>query len=161
MFRKIFHSPIGTIDMQATNEGITLLGFVENAEEVFDTSNSILEQACIQLTEYFNGQRIQFEVPLAQSGTAFQKDIWQLLSQIPFGTTTSYHALAQTYGDVKAIRAIASANGKNNIAILVPCHRVIGSNGELTGFAWGLERKRWLLEHEARLSGKTLQARMF
>lgn len=105
-----------------------------------------------QLIQYFNGERRIFELPLNQAGTAFQQDVWNILTQIPFGKTISYLDLARTTGDTKATRAVANANGKNNIAIIVPCHRVIGSTGELTGYAGGLWRKKWLLELEAKVA---------
>jgi methylated-DNA-[protein]-cysteine S-methyltransferase len=104
----------------------------------------------MQLDEYFSGKRKTFNLPLAQPGTPFQQKVWELLYMIPFGKTISYHQLAMQYGDLKAIRAVASANGKNNLAIIIPCHRVIGSNRSLTGYAGGLWRKKWLLEHEAK-----------
>src|SRR5690606_16785912 len=97
-----------------------------------------------------------FDLPLKQPGTEFQQKTWTLLCRIPFGKTISYHQLSQHYGDVKAIRALASANGKNNIAIIVPCHRVIGANGSLTGYAGGLWRKNWLLEHEMKCKQSSL-----
>jgi methylated-DNA-[protein]-cysteine S-methyltransferase len=105
-----------------------------------------------QLIQYFAGQRRVFELPLAQEGTAFQQQVWNLLMGIPFGKTISYIQLAIQAGDPKSTRAVASANGRNNIAIIVPCHRVIGAKGELTGYAGGLPRKRWLLEHERKVA---------
>ncbi len=108
---------------------------------------------CIeQLIQYFNGQRRQFELPLNQPGTPFQQSVWNELQQIPFGKTISYLDLAKRIGDPRATRAVASANGKNHIAIIVPCHRVIGSNRELVGYAGGLWRKKWLLEMEAKVA---------
>ena len=108
---------------------------------------------CIeQLIQYFNGQRRIFELPLNQSGTDFQQGVWSTLTQIPFGKTISYLELARKTGDTKATRAVANANGKNKIAIIIPCHRVIGSNKELIGYAGGLWRKKWLLEHEAKIA---------
>lgn len=105
-----------------------------------------------QLIQYFNGERRQFELPVHQPGTPFQQEVWSLLTQIPFGKTISYAELARRTGDTKATRAVAHANGKNQIAIIVPCHRVIGSNGDLVGYAGGLARKRWLLDHEAKVA---------
>lgn len=105
-----------------------------------------------QLIQYFNGQRRIFELPIHQEGTKFQQDVWNELTTIPFGKTISYLELARRTGDTKASRAVANANGKNKIAIIVPCHRVIGSNHELIGYAGGLWRKKWLLEHEAKIA---------
>ena len=108
---------------------------------------------CIeQLIQYFNGERRIFELPINQSGTAFQQGTWSLLVTIPYAKTISYLQLAIKTGDSKATRAVANANGKNNVAIIVPCHRVIGSNQELTGYAGGLWRKKWLLEHEMKVA---------
>ncbi len=104
------------------------------------------------MIQYFNGELRQFELPLHQPGTPFQQDVWNLLATIPYGKTISYMDLAKKTGDTKATRAVANANGKNNIAIIIPCHRVIGSNKELTGYAGGLWRKKWLLEHEAKIA---------
>ncbi|MBT8188182.1 MAG: methylated-DNA--[protein]-cysteine S-methyltransferase [Croceitalea sp.] len=109
----------------------------------------VLEDAVYQLKEYFNGERQVFDLQLNPSGTDFQKKVWQGLMEIPYGKTMSYLGLSKKLGDAKAIRAVAAANGKNPLWIVIPCHRVIGSNGELTGYAGGLHRKSWLLEHES------------
>jgi methylated-DNA-[protein]-cysteine S-methyltransferase len=113
-----------------------------------------LRDAIVQLREYFAGARRHFELPLAAKGTAFQLRVWQALREIPFGVTWSYGQLAAHVGDRNASRAVGSANGRNPLAIVVPCHRVIGSKGELTGFGGGMRNKRWLLDHEAKLAGK-------
>ncbi len=112
----------------------------------------LLIQCVEQLIQYFHGERRKFDLPIHQPGTKFQQDVWHELLSIPFGKTISYQELAIRTGDNKATRAVANANGKNNIAIVVPCHRVIGANRELVGYAGGLWRKKWLLEHEARLA---------
>ena len=122
----------------------------ENEEQDGQADHPLLQITSQQLDEYFSGSRKSFDLPLQQSGTSFQQKVWELLLQIPFGKTISYNELSKQYGDLKAIRAVASANGKNNLAIIVPCHRVIGSNQSLTGYAGGLWRKKWLLEHEAK-----------
>jgi methylated-DNA-[protein]-cysteine S-methyltransferase len=155
-----FHSPIGAIRLHATDTALYALRF-DDVTAGDEQANPVLEAAVSQLSNYFAGTLTQFNLPILQPGTRFQQKVWQLLTEIPFGDTTSYQALSQTYGDVKAIRAIAAANAKNRLAIVVPCHRVVGSNGALTGFAWGLERKHWLLEHEAKISGKRKQMRLF
>ncbi|HKA59288.1 MAG TPA: methylated-DNA--[protein]-cysteine S-methyltransferase, partial [Gemmatimonadales bacterium] len=113
--------------------------------------SAILDKACDQLTEYFAGKRTTFDVSLGASGTEFEHRVWDLLSAIPYGSTTSYGALAKLLGDPSQARAVGAANGKNPIPIIVPCHRVIGFNGDLTGFGGGIERKRWLLKHEGAL----------
>jgi methylated-DNA-[protein]-cysteine S-methyltransferase len=110
--------------------------------------DDILAQTRTQLEEYFDGRRRVFEVPLAPNGTDFQRSVWTALMQIPFGTTISYGELARRLGKEAAIRAVGAANGRNPIPVIVPCHRVIGSDGSLTGFGGGLPRKKWLLQHE-------------
>jgi methylated-DNA-[protein]-cysteine S-methyltransferase len=109
-------------------------------------------QAVEQLIEYFHGNRRFFELPVSQEGTPFQQKVWAELMSIPFGKTISYLELSRRLGDPKVIRAAAAANGKNNVAIIVPCHRVIGSNNQLVGYAGGLPRKKWLLQHENKIA---------
>ena len=115
----------------------------------------------VQINEYLNGTRKEFDLPLHLIGTDFQKRVWNGLLQIPYGETRSYKGQSVFLGDVKAIRAVGTANGQNGIAIIVPCHRVIGDNGSLVGYGGGLDKKKWLLEHEAKHSGKTLQIGLF
>jgi methylated-DNA-[protein]-cysteine S-methyltransferase len=117
---------------------------------------SVLFKTVEQLGEYFAGDRTVFDLPLAPTGTPFQLEAWEALRRIPFGETRSYSGQAAIIGKPTAVRAIGAANGRNPISIVVPCHRVIGANGSLTGFAGGLEAKRWLLDHERRVSGITL-----
>ena len=114
-------------------------------------TRGLLDRVEAQLIEYFAGKRTTFDLPLEPSGTDFQLSVWELLRGIPYGVTTSYGELARRLGDPKATRAVGAANGANPIPIIVPCHRVVGSKGELTGFGGGIERKRWLLEHEGAL----------
>ncbi|WP_136468166.1 methylated-DNA--[protein]-cysteine S-methyltransferase [Flagellimonas onchidii] len=116
----------------------------------------VLVEAVSQFQEYFEGKRQYFDLKLNPSGTDFQKNVWKLLQEIPYGKTVSYLELSKKLGDPKAIRAVASANGKNPLWIVVPCHRVIGSNGDLVGYAGGLHRKKWLLEHESPVKQTTL-----
>jgi len=111
-------------------------------------AGALLARVREQLTEYFEGTRTSFDLPLDAAGSAFERRVWELLCTIPYGATTSYGALARQLGDLRATRAVGAANGKNPIPIIVPCHRVVGARGELTGFGGGLDRKRWLLEHE-------------
>ena len=110
--------------------------------------SAVLTRAAAQLDEYFAGERRDFDLPLAPSGTAFQVEVWRALARIPFGATCSYGDLARAVGRPAASRAVGAANGKNPIAIILPCHRVIGASGELTGYGGGLPMKRWLLDHE-------------
>lgn len=121
----------------------------ESNEKVSDVIPEVLEDCVLQLNEYFQGTREQFSLKLNPQGTPFQERVWKALLTIPYGKTTSYLELSKHLGDAKAIRAVANANGKNPLWIIVPCHRVIGSDGSLTGYAGGLYRKKWLLEHES------------
>jgi methylated-DNA-[protein]-cysteine S-methyltransferase len=154
-------SPLGVLKLQCTEDHITSVLFTENETSPENHAHKLLELCSRQLDEYFNGTRKIFDLPLNQTGTEFQKKVWDLLCRIPYGKTISYHDQAKQYGDLKAIRAIASANGRNNLAIIVPCHRVIGSNQSLTGYAGGLWRKKWLLEHEARYGLGVKQESLF
>lgn len=145
-----YSSPLGLLKLQCSEEYIATIVFAKE-EEVAEACEHPLLQLCrAQLDEYFSGKRKIFDLSLQQPGTTFQQKVWHLLSQIPYGKTISYNQLSKQYGDLKATRAVASANGKNNLAIVVPCHRVIGSDHSLTGYAGGLWRKKWLLEHETK-----------
>ena len=148
-------TPIGIAELIGDENGlasITVLG----SKKPKGTIPAVLKDAVEQLEEYFEGNRTVFELQLNPSGTDFQKKVWEALLQIPFGKTISYLELSKQLGDAKAIRAVASANGKNPLWIVVPCHRVIGTNGDLTGYAGGLHRKKWLLEHESPAKQTTL-----
>ena len=144
-------SPVGLLQITEQDNCITAIRFAEGDLPAQIFTPTTLQQQCItELQEYFNGQRLQFNFPMLQTGTHFQQRVWQQLQQIPFGKTISYMQLAIQLGDAKCIRAAGTANGKNNLAIVVPCHRVIGSNQSLIGYAGGLWRKQWLLQHEAK-----------
>ena len=150
-----YHSPVGLLKITGTNDYISEVIFHDTSQKPEGKKKHfppMLINCVEQLIQYFNGQRRHFELPLNQSGTPFQQGVWAELVQIPFGRTISYLELARRTGDTKATRAVANANGKNNIAIIVPCHRVIGANKELVGYAGGLWRKKWLLEHEAKVA---------
>jgi methylated-DNA-[protein]-cysteine S-methyltransferase len=127
--------------------------FDSNTNFEKDQQPAIMQHALAQLQAYFAGQLLQFELPMEFIGTAFQQKVWQQLLSIPFAKTISYLQLSKQLGDAKAIRAVGTANGSNPIAIVVPCHRVIGSNGSLVGYGGGLWRKQWLLQHEAKIAG--------
>ncbi len=144
-----FESPIGSIELMATDESLVSLVFDSPSQSQDVRTNTILQRAKQQLNEYFSGIRQTFDVPLAATGTQFQQQVWRQLLEIPFGETRSYRDIALSIKNPKAMRAVGSANSKNPISIIVPCHRVIGSSGTLTGYAGGLGRKAWLLEHEA------------
>lgn len=149
LFTSHMDSPLGTIKISGTDTEVTAIAFTDAPKEGA-RANTLTQTVKHQLTEYFDGTRKMFDFPFQQPGTLFQSKVWELLYQIPYGKTLSYKDLSKQYGDLKAIRAVAAANGCNNIAIVIPCHRVIGSNATLTGYAGGLWRKRWLLDHEAR-----------
>ncbi len=142
-------TPIGTLEIIGGEKGLQEVTFLESDQETSETIPEALLPAITQLKEYFNKTRTEFDLVLNPDGTAFQKKVWKQLLEIPFGKTTSYQKMANTLGDPKVIRAAASANGKNPISIIIPCHRVIGSDGSLTGYAGGLHRKKWLLGHES------------
>lgn len=142
-------SPLGTTKIVGDALGICEISVLDDKTPASQSIPEILQQAALELQEYFDGKRDVFTFAMNPSGTEFQKSVWKELLQIPFGKTVSYLDLSKKLGDVKAIRAVASANGKNPLWIAVPCHRVIGSDGSLTGYAGGLWRKKWLLEHEA------------
>lgn len=149
LYTAYYTSPLGLLKLQCSEKHVKAILFEEEQTQKND-EHKLLQQIAKQLDEYFDGKRKQFNLPLNQDGTVFQMKVWDLLYLIPYGKTISYNHLAKQYGDLKAIRAVASANGKNNLSIIVPCHRVIGSDRSLTGYGGGLWRKKWLLEHEAK-----------
>lgn len=145
----VVKSPLGFTKISGDENGIACISILNSEEKITDIILSVLEDCVHQLQEYFEGKRTQFDLTLNLEGTDFQKKVWNKLQTIPYGKTYSYLQLTQQLGDVKAIRAVANANGKNPLWIVIPCHRVIGSDGGLTGYAGGLHRKQWLLEHES------------
>ena len=150
-----YHSPVGILKISGTTEYISEISFHDASQKQPGSKKEmppLLIQCVEQLIQYFNGERRVFDFPINQPGTAFQQETWNWLMTIPYGKTISYLQLAIKTGDTKATRAVASANGKNNIAIVVPCHRVIGANRELIGYGGGLWRKKWLLEHEMKVA---------
>jgi methylated-DNA-[protein]-cysteine S-methyltransferase len=155
IFESYYPSPIGLLQIQCDDAALLVVSFINNEHKPDHyTENKISQLTVLQLQEYFEGKRKIFELPLNPQGTPFQQKVWNLLHQTTFGNTSSYLQQARLLGDEKAIRAMASANGKNPIGIIIPCHRIIGSSGKLVGYAGELWRKQWLLEHEAKLSGK-------
>jgi methylated-DNA-[protein]-cysteine S-methyltransferase len=150
-----YHSPVGLLKIAGTEDYISGVTFHDTTQKNEGNKKHLppmLIQCIEQLIQYFHGERRIFEFPINQPGTAFQQGVWNELAIIPYGKTISYLQLAIKTGDPKATRAVANANGRNNVAIIIPCHRVIGSNGELTGYAGGLWRKKWLLEHEMKVA---------
>jgi len=142
------NSPLGITKIIGNESGISVISILNDETEISSEIPKILKEAISQLQEYFDGSRQNFTFKLNPSGTDFQQKVWRELLKIPFGKTMSYLDLSKKLGDVKAIRVVASANGKNPLWIVVPCHRVIGTDGSLTGYAGGLWRKKWLIEHE-------------
>lgn len=151
MFSSVLNSPIGNLIIESDGLSITFIGFRESPED--ENPDQLSDIAKQQLKSYFEGKSVNFSFPISQPGTTFQKAVWHELLNIPAGKPISYLSLSKKMNNPLAIRAIASANGKNNLMIVVPCHRVIGSNGDLVGYAGGLWRKKWLLEHEAKFTG--------
>lgn len=140
-------SPVGLLEIQSTEQGVRTVNFVDSP--LLDVEENVYNLLTIkQLEEYFDGKRTMFDLPFDLEGTPFQQRVWHELLKIPFGKTRSYMDISRALGDVKAIRAVGTANGSNRIAIIIPCHRVIGSDGSLTGYAGGLFRKKWLLDFE-------------
>jgi methylated-DNA-[protein]-cysteine S-methyltransferase len=147
-----YDSPIGILKINANANELTAIVFVDKIQQP-PKPNAATNMTKIQLSEYFAGTRQQFDLPIAVTGTDFQREVWQQLKMIPYGKTSSYQDIARQINNPKAVRAVGSANGKNPLTIVVPCHRVIGSDGSLTGYAWGVSRKAQLLELETTHSG--------
>ncbi|MGE7923683.1 methylated-DNA--[protein]-cysteine S-methyltransferase [Viridibacillus arvi] len=151
LYKLDYESPIGVLEIIGTDKAISSIMFSEKDRAVNnkqDKTPIVLENCYEQLDEYFKGDRREFTFPIKYEGTNFQKTVWNALTSIPYGKTVSYTDIAVLIGNEKAIRAVGNANGKNKMSIVIPCHRIIGSNGKLTGYAGGLWRKEWLLQHE-------------
>jgi methylated-DNA-[protein]-cysteine S-methyltransferase len=149
-YNKLYRSPIGMMEIQGTDERITSIMFIEEpgADLCGDERPGVLKECAKQLDEYFRGKRRTFTFPYQLDGTTFQKKVWEALKDISYAETSTYKEIAVHIGNEKAVRGVGSANGRNRLSIVVPCHRIIGSNGKLTGYAGGLWRKEWLLRHE-------------
>jgi methylated-DNA-[protein]-cysteine S-methyltransferase len=150
VFYSYYSSPIGLVEIGGTRTAITTLYFVEQ-RRIDYTSTPVVARAIQQIEAYFAGRLSEFDVPVDLQGTPFQQTVWQQLLTIPFGHTASYQDVADAIGKPKAVRAVGAANGRNPVSIIVPCHRVVGSNGKLVGYGGGLWRKEWLLRHEGSL----------
>jgi methylated-DNA-[protein]-cysteine S-methyltransferase len=155
-YNKLYQSPIGMIEIQGTYEQITSILFIEDSEadDCTDECPWVLIECEKQLDEYFKGKRRTFTFPYQLDGTIFQKKVWEALTEISYAKTSTYKEIAVHIGNEKAVRGVGSANGRNRLSIVVPCHRIIGSNGKLTGYAGGLWRKEWLLRHERGLKDR-------
>ena len=145
-----YESPIGLIEIGGTTTAVTQLNFVEQQRLGLE-ENEVIQETITQLDAYFKGQRQQFDIPLDLTGTHFQQTVWQQLLHVPYGQVASYQDIAHAINKPRAMRAVGAANGQNPVSIVVPCHRIIGSNGRLTGYGGGLWRKEWLLKHEGYL----------
>ena len=155
LYYTYYQSPVGLLKIGGTDNYIAELSFVDNKDQVIHGEpgiSEVMHQCTEELIEFFNGKRKTFDIPVHQEGTAFQQKVWGELLNIPFGKTKSYLEVSRALGDEKAIRAVAQTNGKNKVAIIVPCHRVIGSDKNLVGYGGGLWRKKWLLQHEFRVT---------
>jgi methylated-DNA-[protein]-cysteine S-methyltransferase len=145
-----YHSPVGWLDIETIESAVTSIRFCDGLE-IQDNPNEMAMEALRQIDEYFAGERDRFDLPLEMKGTPFQKTVWEKLLDIPYGKTISYLELSRRLGNVNAVRAAGHANGQNPLPIVVPCHRVIGADGNLIGYGGGLWRKKWLLSHEEAL----------
>jgi AraC family transcriptional regulator of adaptative response/methylated-DNA-[protein]-cysteine methyltransferase len=168
-------TPLGEMIAGANAEGVCLLEFSDRKilpqeyndlkrlleTDIEDGENKHIKKLKKQLKEYFEGGRKVFTIPLITPGSSFQQAVWKELQNIPFGSTRSYHEQSVALGNPDSVRAVANANGMNRIAILIPCHRVIGSDGHLVGYGGGLRRKKWLLDHEKRFTGQPVDLTLF
>ena len=153
--RAFLKTPIGYLELLGSSKGLQRINFLDFSVKIHRIP-SCLNEAVNQLEEYFYGRLNEFSVPLDFVGTSFQLKVWEELQKIPYGSTVSYLEIAQRLGNTNTFRAVGGANANNPLPIIVPCHRVIGSNGKLVGYAGGLKRKKWLLEHENAFSQKDL-----
>ncbi|HVN57931.1 MAG TPA: methylated-DNA--[protein]-cysteine S-methyltransferase [Bacteroidales bacterium] len=172
---RTFGTPLGNMIAGSVNDGLCLLEFTDRkmlgteykilakytGEDITEGSSPVIDQAENELMEYFAGTRKSFMVPVKYTGTVFQMHVWDELLKIPYGTTRSYGRQAEALGGSSSVRAVANANGMNKIEIIIPCHRVIGENGHLTGYGGGLWRKRWLIDHEKKHSGRPVDQTIF
>ncbi len=156
MKHRIVDSPLGPLTLVVDDEGVLTALYMadqkhgpEPGADLGEADDTVAQDAVDQLAEYFAGERTDFDLPLNPQGTEFQRRVWASLRDIPFGATETYGRLAERIGSPRGTRAVGAATGRNPIGIIVPCHRLVGSKGELTGYAGGLERKRWLLDHES------------
>jgi methylated-DNA-[protein]-cysteine S-methyltransferase len=155
LYYTYYESPVGLLKIGGTDNFIAEISFIDNREQIAHGEpgvSDMIHYCTEQLIEYFTGRRKVFDIPVHQEGTDFQQRVWSQLLSVPFGKTASYLDMAKKLGDPKCIRAAAAANGKNNIAIIVPCHRIIGSDKSLVGYSGGMWRKKWLLQHEFRVN---------
>jgi len=157
MYRIYYDSPVGLLEITADENAVMGLYFADaNGKRGEENTNTVLKSCIIQLEEYFSGKRKVFDIKVNPEGTDFRKCVWNELLKIPYGETVSYGEIAERIGNPKSVRAVGLANGSNTISIIIPCHRVIGKNGNLVGYGGGLQNKRFLLELEQKYSKKGL-----
>lgn len=154
MNKRTISSPIGAIELHEEDHYLVKIRF--GGDTGFNDPSPLLDDCEKQLSEYFKRERSEFDLPFALNGTEFQKQVWTELQNIPYGRTTSYSELAIRLGDIKSTRAVGTANNKNRLPIIIPCHRVIGKDGSLVGFGGGLDIKKWLLKHERAIPGEQM-----
>ncbi len=155
IYKNTIESPVGFIEITTNLNYVLAVSFVDFRSQASGYHPEILNEATNQLDEYFKGKRKEFDLNLQPAGTDFQMQVWELVQKVHFGQTASYQDIAVLTGSKNNTRAVGLANGKNPIPIIIPCHRIIGTNGKLTGYAGGLDRKKWLLRHELNYSNKT------
>lgn len=155
------NSPLGILEIAEENNTIIYIKFIEQFTVIKEDTSYYLSKCIAQLNEYFDGKRNNFDLKLNPEGTDFQKEVWKELLKIPYGETRTYQQIANAIGDPGASRAVGNANNKNPIPIIIPCHRVLSSDGKLTGYAGGIQRKEWLLNHELRYSNAEMQLGLF
>jgi methylated-DNA-[protein]-cysteine S-methyltransferase len=153
VYQTYYYSPIGILEIIGTNQEVTSILFCEEEKHQYENPPPVMLECVNQIDEYFKGKRKEFTFPFITHGTPFQQRVWEQLIKTPFGETSTYKYISEKIGNVKALRAVGNANGKNKLSIVIPCHRIIGTNGTLTGYAGGLWRKEWLLKHEKRMEG--------
>lgn len=156
MYADYLDTPLGWVKVEADENGITAVQFTDRPDGKRVQLSDLTDEAVAQLTAYFDGERRSFDLPLSINGTDFQKQVWREVQKITYGNTKTYPEIAAELGDEKMIRAVGTANGANPLLIVVPCHRVVGANMQLTGYAAGLERKEWLLRHEGAIKQQSL-----
>ncbi|TDF36296.1 methylated-DNA--[protein]-cysteine S-methyltransferase [Alteromonadaceae bacterium M269] len=149
LFVDFIKTPIGLVEVKANVKGLVSIAFIDEAERIGGNNSEHTDEAVKQLDEYFRGQRKTFSLNLDANGTEFQESVWKALVDVPYGETASYGEIAKRIGKPKAMRAVGAANGRNPLAIVVPCHRIIGSTGKLVGYASGVDRKTFLLDLES------------
>lgn len=152
IFKTTIETPVGYLELTSDQHFLLSVSFAENPGITTDFQPDILKESVQQITEFFEGTRKEFDLKLKPAGTDFQLKVWEEVKKVPFGKTVSYLDIAIKTGSKNNTRAVGLANGKNPIPIIIPCHRIIGTNGKLTGYAGGLERKKWLLQHESQFS---------